>query len=43
MDTIHLGDHNTDCEICQINCDCEECFPDINDDFPFYLEYDEGF
>ena len=30
MITIHLGDHTTDCEICQMNCDCEECFPELD-------------
>ncbi len=23
MTTIHLGDHETDCEICKANCGCE--------------------
>lgn len=25
MTTIHLGDHNTDCKICQDLCGCDEC------------------
>jgi hypothetical protein len=25
MTTIHLGDHNTDCKICQDLCSCDEC------------------
>jgi hypothetical protein len=23
--TIHLGDHETDCEICKMNCGCDVC------------------
>ena len=25
MTTIHAGDHTTDCETCQANCDCQDC------------------
>jgi len=25
MTTIHLGDHTTDCAICQANCSCGTC------------------
>jgi hypothetical protein len=25
MTTIHLGDHDTDCETCKANCDCQDC------------------
>ena len=25
MTTIHAGDHTTDCETCQLNCDCQDC------------------
>lgn len=23
--TVHLGDHDTDCEICKMNCGCDVC------------------
>jgi hypothetical protein len=23
--TIHLGDHESDCEICKMNCGCDVC------------------
>lgn len=25
MTTIHLGDHDTDCETCKLNCSCHTC------------------
>jgi hypothetical protein len=28
MTTVHLGDHETDCEICKMNCGCEVCSED---------------
>lgn len=28
MTTIHLGDHETDCLICQQNCSCDKCEQD---------------
>ena len=29
MTTIHLGDHETDCDICKMNCGCEVCHEEV--------------
>ena len=39
MTTIHAGDHDTDCEICQANCDCQDCRIKTNLE---YFDFDEG-
>jgi len=38
--TIHLGDHETDCKICKLNCDCQDCRikQNIKDNLEYALE-----
>ena len=31
MTTVHLGDHETDCDICKMNCGCRDCEKNDNE------------
>lgn len=41
MTTIHVGDHETDCKICQENCSCSKCEQDnrIKENLSYAMEH----
>ena len=38
---IHLGDHETDCDVCKLNCGCDKCEQDsrILENIKLDIEY----